>query len=160
MSDTLTKTVPTPLELRAELLGPAGGPDEVVDEANVCDRYVVGRLALQGAGVTPDEQDNLAVDEADDSEDGQAETGPVQTATFYPFSLGLTFSVDGQTDIQITARWGQYRRAWAEDAPTYKGKAPLVWLCRPVEGVSDAIILQPGLLDPWAPDPDTPDKGL
>ena len=51
MTDTLEK--PTPLQLRAELeamvindlLGPAGGPTEIITERNVRGRYVLGLLA-------------------------------------------------------------------------------------------------------------------
>ncbi len=32
----------------ADLLGPANGPDEIVDEPSVRDRYLIGRLGLQG----------------------------------------------------------------------------------------------------------------
>ena len=54
MTDNLAQTIPTPLELRAmleamvraDLLGPAGGPKEIVDERNVRDRHIVGRLAM------------------------------------------------------------------------------------------------------------------
>lgn len=48
----------TPLELRtelhkmvvADLLGPAGGEEETVDEQNVRSRYVAGLLAPKGYG--------------------------------------------------------------------------------------------------------------
>lgn len=50
---TQLKNIKTPLELRtelhkmvvADLLGPAGGADEIVDEQNVRSRYVVDLLA-------------------------------------------------------------------------------------------------------------------
>ncbi|MFQ5419352.1 MAG: hypothetical protein ACE5EY_03205 [Anaerolineae bacterium] len=69
MTDKLAQAIPTPLELRtkleemvrADLLGPAGGPEEVIDERNVRDRYIVGRLAPRGQSILPDEQDDLAV---------------------------------------------------------------------------------------------------
>ena len=53
---TQLKNIKTPLELRtelhkmvvADLLGPAGGEDETVDEPTVRSRYVVGLLAPKG----------------------------------------------------------------------------------------------------------------
>jgi hypothetical protein len=69
MSDTTILTVPTPAALRAELerlvllelLGPAGGPDEEVNEASVQDRYLVGMLAPCQKQLVREELDELAV---------------------------------------------------------------------------------------------------
>jgi hypothetical protein len=67
MSDTLEP--PSPRQLRAELeemvrrdlLGPADGPREEVDELHVRSRYIVGMLAPRGQSILPDEQgDDLA----------------------------------------------------------------------------------------------------
>ena len=63
-----TLEIPSAIELRAELeemvckdlLGPAGGPSEELDEANVRGRYVVGLLAPRGQSLLPYEQDHLA----------------------------------------------------------------------------------------------------
>ncbi len=166
MVNVLQTAIPTPLELRAmleemvraDLLGPAGGPEEVVDERNVRDRYIVGRLAPRGQSILPDEQDDLAVDGSGDDQDGKTESGMPQAATIYPSSIGLTFTVAGETEaIQITARWGQYKRVQADTVPGYKGQSKLVWQRVPVEGVSGPIPLQKGQLGPWQPDPDNPD---
>lgn len=59
---------PTPLQLRAELekkvrldlLGPADGPHEEIEERNVRGRYIAGLLAPRGQSVIPDMEDNLA----------------------------------------------------------------------------------------------------
>ncbi|HMR67759.1 MAG TPA: helicase, partial [Anaerolineae bacterium] len=167
MTDKLAQTIPTPLELRAmleamvraDLLGPAGGPAEIVDERNVRDRYIVGRLAPRGQRLLPDEQDELALGGAGgDDQDGKAELGLSQTATIYPSSIGLTFSVAGTAEaIQIMARYGQYQRLAAESVPDYKGQSPLVWQRRPVEATSAPISLKPGDLGPWRPDPNNAD---
>lgn len=79
MPDTL-KT-PSPLQLRTELqdmvckdlLGPATGPYEEVDEPNVHGRYIVGLLAPRGQSILPDEQDDLAVDGTGDDQCGKTE---------------------------------------------------------------------------------------
>src|SRR5688572_2053608 len=111
--------IPTPFELRAkleamvrqDLLGPAGGVEEIIDERNVRDRYIVGRLAPRGQSLLPDEQDELAVDGAGNDQDGMTEGSTFQSATILPSAMGLTFTVsDEATTIQITARWGQYKR--------------------------------------------------
>ena len=46
----------------ADLLGPAGGEEEIVDEPYVRDRYILGLLAPKGQSVIPEEQEDLAVD--------------------------------------------------------------------------------------------------
>jgi len=53
---------PTATEIRAELLqavrldllGPAGGPEEEVDEARIRDRYLVGTLAPRRQELSPE----------------------------------------------------------------------------------------------------------
>ena len=53
---TATLKTPTALDLRAEyqqlirndLLGPAGGPEEEIDEASVRGRYILGLIAPKG----------------------------------------------------------------------------------------------------------------
>ena len=69
MADT-TLQVPTPSLIRDELeaavlrdlLGPAGGPEEEVDENSVRDRYLVGMLAPRRQVMAPEEFDDLAVE--------------------------------------------------------------------------------------------------
>jgi len=164
MPDTL-KT-PSPLQLRAELqdmvrkdlLGPAGGPYEEVDERNVRGRYILGLLAPKGQSILPDEQDELAVDGAGDDQDGKTEVALPQTASMLPSSIGLTFSLEGTAEsIEVTARWGRYQRVRSQTLVDDKGEPRLVWKREPVEGVSDPIPLKPGDLGPWVPDPDNPD---
>ncbi len=166
MSDTLM--TPSGLELRAkleemvrrDLLGPAGGPEEEIDETNVRSRYILGLLAPRGQSLLPDEQDDLPVDGAEDGQDGKTDTAVPQMASMLPSSIGLTFSVDGAgqsaaaTALQITARWGYYRRTRSETLLDDKGEARLVWKRQPLEAVSDPIPLREGSLGPWFPDAD------
>jgi hypothetical protein len=71
--------VPSPRELRAELeqivirdlLGPAGGPTEELDERSVRDRYLVGMLAPRGQLLRPEQSDELATAGAGTTEVGQ-----------------------------------------------------------------------------------------
>ena len=166
MSDTLI--TPSGLELRAkleemvrrDLLGPAGGPQEEIDETNVRSRYILGLLAPRGQSLLPDDQDDLPVDGAEDGQDGKTDTAIPQMASMLPSSIGLTFSVDGAGQaspaiaLQITVRWGYYRRARSETLLDDKGEARLVWKRQPLEAVSDPIPLREGSLGPWFPDAD------
>ncbi|MGB8344831.1 MAG: helicase, partial [Ktedonobacteraceae bacterium] len=46
-----------------DLLGPAGGPEEELEEGNVRDRYLVGMLAPRDRQMQPEELDKLAIPE-------------------------------------------------------------------------------------------------
>jgi ribosomal protein L24E len=164
MSDALK--MPSPIELRAELeemvrkdlLGPAGGPYEEVDERNVRGRYIVGLLAPRGQSVLPDELDDLPVDGADEDQEGRAERSVPQTATMLPSAMGLTFTVDGAADaIQVIARWGRYVRTRSETLLDDKGAPRLIWKRQPVEATSDPMPLGVGTIGPWFPELDNRD---
>jgi hypothetical protein len=157
MSDTLA--APSALELCAELermvlndlLGPAGGPEETVEEPSVRGRYLLGLLAPRGQSALPDEQDKLALDGAGSDQDGKPASPLPPTATMLPSSIGLTFSIAEDTSaIQIIARWGRYRRVRVEQGEEPKS----VWQRAQVEGISDPIPLKPGRFAHWSPDPE------
>ena len=88
--------IPSPIQLRAELeemvrkdlLGPAGGQYEEIDERNEHGRYIVGLLAPRGQSVLHDEMDDLSVDGADEDREGRAERSVPQTATMLPSAIG------------------------------------------------------------------------
>ncbi len=157
---------PTPLQLRAELdklvrrdlLGPAGGEREELEERNVRGRYIVGLLAPKGQSLLPDDDDGLAVDGADVGQDGKAATAVPQTASMLPSSIGLTCTVSGAaTAIRVTAKLGHYRRVRSDALPPDdKGNAPLVWQRRPKEGTA-VLTLRNGELGVFYPDPDNQD---
>src|SRR5262245_24732420 len=105
---------PSPLSLRAELhtlverdlLGPADGPHEEIEERNVRGRYIAGLLAPRGQTIIPDLEDDLAAGGVAHNHDGEADTVIPQMASMLPSSIGLTFTVDGTAEsFQITARW-------------------------------------------------------
>ena len=159
-----TLSTPSPLQLRAELekmvrldlLGPADGPHEEIEERNVRGRYIVGLLAPRGQSVIPDLEDDLAAGGITDDQDGKADTVIPQTASMLPSSIGLTFTVDGTAEsIQVTARWGYYKRTRSDTLPpNEKGEKRLVWKRWPVESVSDPIPLKEGAIGPWHPQAD------
>ncbi len=158
----MTLDTPSPLQLRAELedmalkdlLGPAGGPDEIVEEANVRGRYIVGLLAPKGQTLLPDDDDDDLAEGGRDTEDGKPVSAAPKSATMLPSSIGLTFSVaSAATAIQLTVRYGHYQRVTVDR----NGEAKRVWQRAPIEGTSAAIPLKPGRIKPWAVSAEYPD---
>ncbi|UVF22798.1 DISARM system helicase DrmA (plasmid) [Microvirga terrae] len=131
------------LAVRDDLLGPAGGPHELIKDMSVRDRYLVGKLAPrqpdddQAAQVEP----ASAAEEAGDLEDERAaplhepgaefartsgrvepeddaldEIDTANNQSLVPSSMGVTFCV--APDIQalaVDARWGRYERVPNEE---------------------------------------------
>ena len=95
--------------LRHEILGPAGGEDEVLtSRERPLLRYLVGRLAPAGTSVAADEDDSAS--DAGSAED-DADTGyaPPVTMAMNPSSVGLSFITEaGVKTLEITLRWGRY----------------------------------------------------
>ncbi len=122
------------LAVMDDLLGPAGGPDELIVDMGVRDRYLVGKLAPREAAERgqefPVDAEN-AEDDAPDlivkarpakvdsptvsgsgESDEQEEIDAASNQSLVPSSLGMTFCVDGDVDrIEIEARWGRYERS-------------------------------------------------
>lgn len=167
MSEIL-QSEPSPRQLRDELeelarrdlLGPAGGPEEIVAEQAVRGRYIVGLLAPRNQTAFPDDPEDLTEDQTElavageDTEDGVADSMVPQAVSMLPSAIGMTFTIDGDAKaIKITARWGRYERIDNPDGDTPR----LVWKRIPVEGVSEPIKLVRGRFGPWSPCPDYED---
>ena len=158
---TILATNPTPLQLRAELermviadlLGPAGGESEELDERNVRDRYLVGVLApRKQAGPAPetsdgqvevedDEDTPLIPDElseggVDSADDGKTDQDVPVAQAHLPSSFGLTFCVNGEAKkLRVEAWWGQYKREAKEDLIDQKtGRPKRIWKRHPRGG--------------------------
>jgi len=143
----LSKRIPSAYDIRAELedailkdlRGPVQGEEEEVEEDSVQDRYLVGLLAPQYRqaailGEQPEEEDELAIADKGNQEEGATETTATSTPTMFPSSLGMTFCVSGEAKaIEITAEWGNYRRE-ASQFPKEDGNAKLVWKRYPMGG--------------------------
>ncbi|MCB0188396.1 MAG: hypothetical protein KDE31_29200, partial [Caldilineaceae bacterium] len=180
----VTRSVPSPYNLRSmlddlvrsDLLGPAGGPDEIVDEPTVRGRYIVGVLAptrpansdTEKSDSLFDEDENIGEDQSDlalgggddDDEEGRADSAPPKAVSMMPAAIGLTFSVDGAaTAIQVTARWGRYVRTAHPDPErvTKAGKPIRVWQRIPAGDRTETFALREGPIGPWSPDPSCPD---
>jgi hypothetical protein len=104
----------TPSDLRDELtdmvdrdlLGPAGGPEEELNqyEDHAYQRYLVGMLAPKGEQVDAGQQDELATGNGDDGEEGAPESGVPAGNTYFPSSMGLSFVVAAETkEIAVEA---------------------------------------------------------
>lgn len=150
-----------------DLLGPAGGEEEEIDEARVSDRYLVGLLAPQNRRVRPDEleesreqMDDLAISGQSTTEDGTTEANVVPPADkMFPSSLGMTFCVSSIAKaLQVSASWGQYERVPSEIAFKEDGTTPkTVWKRQPIRGISPPIVLNPGAIPHWIVHPGYPD---
>lgn len=148
-----------------DLLGPAGGPEEEVDEQQVHDRYLVGMLAPRDQQIQPEEMDELAVPEEGSVEDGANDDTALQTASLCPSAIGMSFCVDGNvTRLRVTAQWGTYKRVKSETIKTPKGSAKTVWKRQPMGGGYHDIPLKVGPIVAWSPaeseQPDVVVKGL
>src|SRR5262249_30348880 len=140
-----------------DLLGPAAGPEEELDERNVRDRYLVGMLAPKRQELSPEEFDELAQGGVGSSEDGPTDFSAPPAKTMFPSSFGLTFCVDTEAEaLQVTARWGQYLREKSERLTKDSGEPKLVWRRHPREGTSRPQPLQQGRFT-WRPIADLPE---
>jgi len=181
--DSTNSTTPTPRALRDELrgivlrdlLGPASGPEEEVDERSVRERYLVGMLAParrkeepessapdDDTGYPPVLEDDLAVGGDVQGEDGKPDLLSLPPRMLFPSSFGLTFSVDPTaTVLRLTARWGTYRRVRSATLVNPEtGANKLVWRRVPAEGVLSSLPLKPGRTETWIPDPTQPDVAI
>ena len=123
----------------SDLLGPAGGPLEELDqrEDRVTGRYLVGMLAPRATPVEAGGQDELGTDEADDPEVGPSERSSTSTDTFFPNSIGMSFLVERKAKaILIKTEWGRYRRERSLTQINKKtGAEATVWKRDPVRCV-------------------------
>ena len=135
-------TAPQPSVIRDELLkavlgdllGPAGGPDEEVNEARVRDRYLVGMLAPKRQVLMPEQFDELAIGTEDGPEEGTPDFTAPQATTLFPSSFGMTFCVSGEAKaLKVTVRWGQYDRVESAILQSPKtGEPKMVWKRRQI----------------------------
>src|SRR3954468_17311101 len=161
---TVLTAAPSHSKVRAELLdavlldllGPAGGPDEELDERNVRDRYLVGMLAPKRQELSPEEFDELPQGGSGSVEDGTAESTSLVAKTMFPSSFGMTFCVGLEAKtLQVTARWGHYHRDRSQTLTTAGGDKKLVWKRSPRQAVSEPIPLEVGKVN-WTPDAEFP----
>lgn len=136
--------------IRRDLLGPAGGEQEIVTEQSVRNRYLLGMLAPRKAIEAEEEPlEELADGSEDNPEEGTAEPSTPAKRGVAPSTFGLSFCLNlAATGFEVEARWGQYLRE--QDA---EGK--LVWKRYP-RGATRTITLKEGNLPAWAPETEWP----
>ncbi len=159
-----------------DLLGPAGGPDELIVDMGVRDRYLVGKLAPRETAergqefpaASPDDDTDpadLTIKELKPNVDsptvrgggeteGADEVDAASNQSLVPSSLGLTFCVDGDVErIEIEARWGCYERLGNEDHEQVKpnGQKSKVWQRIPCGGTLVLPLIE-GVIQHQAPD--------
>jgi len=154
-------TIPTAAAMRKELeemvlrdlLGPAGGPDEELEDDRVHDRYLVGMLAPNKLQTMPEEQDELGIAEAGGPEEGKVDVGASQQASLSPSSLGMSFRVDQEaSSLLVTVRWGHYQKADSQVITTTRGAPKRVWRRTQRGGIPHVIPLKVGPIEPWQPE--------
>ncbi len=124
-----------------DLLGPAAGPVEEVDEAQITERYLVGKVAPQNEAVPRDLDDELAVADDDKGEEGGTEPSTVAGDSLYPSAIGLSFTLAADvTELTVSAQWGWYKREKSEDILTDKGNPKTVWRRYPMAGQIDVKV--------------------
>lgn len=142
----------------ADLLGPAGGPEEVVTEQTVRDRYILGLLAPKGQTPLPAEEDEDLAFDGTDGEDGKSEPVNVQGRTMLPTSVGMTFTIDSAaSEIVVTAKWGHYDRVASTELGLDLDPPKAVWKRSQIETISEPIPLKIGRIVRWVPAQDFPD---
>jgi hypothetical protein len=137
--------------IRRDLLGPAGGEQEIITEQSVRNRYLLGMLAPLNISETEDEPlDELADDSEDNPEEGTAEPStPAPKRNVTPSAMGFSFCLGSdEKEFHLQAGWGQYQREQDSD-----GKS--VWKRHPRTG-NRTIVLVEGNMAPWSPDSEIP----
>lgn len=141
-----------------DLLGPAGGPEEELDqrEDRVTGRYLVGMLAPKSTPVATEELDQLSTDGSDDAEVGPTEASAASPTAFFPNSIGMSFVVESDAKaILIKTEWGRYRRVKsATQVSKRTGAEATAWKREPFLGDPLFVPLQSGLFGPLRPRPD------
>lgn len=116
--------------LSRELLGPFGGPDEILRQRPTS-RYLLGRLSPAGTQVSPEEDEGAAdAATADDSPDTGYAT-PISMA-MNPSSIGLSFTLGADVqEVEVKAEWGSYDKERREISGRDGGASEaMVWVRR------------------------------
>lgn len=142
-----------------DLLGPAGGPEEELDqmEDRVRERYLVGTLAPKALSIEAEELDQLGSAEPDDVEVGTTDILAPTRNTMLPSSLGMSFVVDLEaTAVLIKTEWGKYSRVQSAIQRRKDGSPATAWKRKQVNAQPQLITLKNGSIGPIAPCPDQP----
>lgn len=135
------------IAVRDDLLGPAGGPHELIKDMSVRDRYLVGKLAPRrpnndtvavepaaGADEIRDVEDERAAPihepgaefasvsgRVEPEDDALDEIDTTNNQSLVPSSMGLTFCVaPGVEALDAEVRWGRYERVPGDEHDVVK----------------------------------------
>ncbi len=140
-----------------ELLGPAGGEEEILVDERPRERYLVGMLAPLGEANSGAQMDESLAGDSDAPEEGSEDTGTPHRDTTMPSSMGMSFCVAGDVrKITVTARWGRYLKEAGEEGSDAPGTTKRAWRRSQIVGSKD-VALRDGTLDPWSPSKETPE---
>lgn len=159
ITNPATLVTKTPSDLRDELtnmvvrdlLGPAGGPDEELNqyEDHAYQRYLVGMLAPKGSEIPGEELDELAASDGDEGEESSPDSGVPAAGTYFPSSMGLSFVVAKDAkQIVVDAEWGQYLRVKSSTQANKDGNPANVWRRTPVQSPPLPLDLKEGAFKP------------
>lgn len=96
--------------LRQELLGPADGDSEVIDQ-RASSRYLIGRLAPMNTLLDQQENEGFAAVDGDGGDDGDAGVDNPIANAMNPSSIGISFVVASSASaVNVTFRWGEYKK--------------------------------------------------
>lgn len=169
MSDKPVLTPPTARQIRAELerlvvedlYGPADGDEheELPSGERPVDRYILGRLAPNGALIQPEEQDGLAdsgvfdSDEPDVDDTGSTDPDAPAAPSMFCSAHGFTVCVEPQTTrLHARASWARYISVDNPD-PEKQGK---IYRREPHRGETEIPVDRDGEFGPFDLDPDQP----
>jgi len=142
-----------------DLLGPAGGNEEELDqrEDRAVGRYLVGLLAPKAVKVEGEELDELANGQKDDMEAGTTDKATPASDTFFPNSIGLSFVIESDARaFLVRTHWGRYWRRKSETQINPRtGSEATVSKRQHFVGDDLTIPLKDGFFGPLAPRPDT-----
>lgn len=107
-------------------------------------------------GMVDDDQLEGAGQDSPEEGGAQESSAPPERSLF-PSSMGMTFTVDGETDeILVTASWGSYLREESQTLETKSGEFRQVWKREPGGGEWE-LDLVPGPIGPEVVDAGRPD---
>ena len=134
-----------------DLLGPAGGPDEELNqyEDHVYGRYLVGMLAPKSSEIPGGELDELSTTGGDEGEEGAPDTGVPPVGTYLPSSMGMSFVVTADIrEIVMDVEWGHYQRIHSPIQKRKDGSPAPVWKRKAVVVEAKTLLLKDGIIEP------------
>ena len=146
-----------------DLLGPAGGPQEVVVDTDVRDRYLLGKLAPRdGRAALPEKYAEIPEEAVEDPEDQPEDRGAEgRGISLFPSSIGLTFEAESDVEsLVVEGSWGSYEKLPGSEDDEGE-RVYQRWARTPRGGrVEIDLASVSGRMEPVVLDPDAPGVSL